>query len=143
MAILNLDDWAVIIQANPILDAQQCNDLRESVHAGVFDDTKMIKVFQYSGSVDFVNSHSDLWRIWKNFVKNYLFDDNPTPEEEDDPNYIYDVITKNKGDFLEREIDKITNFPVQLRNEMLIEVGEQMGGNLSTKLQTQIDLLNV
>ena len=139
MAILDLDAWAAIIAVSPILDAQQCNDLRESVHAGVFDDAKMIKVFQYSGAIDFVNSHPDLWRIWKNFVKNYLFDDDaPEPEPVD---YVWDIITKKKGDFLEREIDKITNFPVQLRNEMLIEVGQEMGGNLSTKLQTQIDLL--
>ena len=139
MAILDLNDWAAIIQANPILDAQQCNDLRESVHAGVFDDTKMNKVFQYSESIDFVNSHPDLWRIWKNFVKNYMFDDDaPEPEPSD---YIWDVITKWKGDFLEREIDKITGFPVQLRNETLIEIGEEMGGNESTKLQAAIDLL--
>ena len=101
----------------------------------------MNKIFQYSGSIDFVNSHSDLWRIWKNFVKNYLFDDDPTEAEENDPSYIYDVITLQKGNFLEREIDKINNFPVQLRNELLIEVGEQMGGNNSSKLQTAIDLV--
>ena len=139
MAILDLDDWAAIIQADPILDAQQCNDLRESVHAGVFDDVKMNKVFQYSEAIDFVNSHPDLWRIWKNFVKNYLFDDDP-PEPEP-PDYVWDVITKQKGDFLEREIDKISGFPVQLRNETLIEVGEEMGGNESTKLQAAIDEL--
>ena len=140
MAILNLDDWADIIQANPILNAQQCNDLRESVHAGVFDDTKMNKFFQYSAAIDFVNSHRDLWRITKNFVKNYLFDDDP-PEPEP-PDYVWDVITKRKGDFLEREIDKIDGFPTELRNEILIEVGQEMGGCLSTKLQTEIDVLN-
>ncbi len=140
MAILNLDDWADIIQANPILNAQQCNDLRESVHAGVFDDTKMNKFFQYSAAIDFVNSHRDLWRITKNFVKNYLFDDDaPDPEP---PDYVWDVITKRKGDFLEREIDKIDGFPVQLRNEILIKVGNEMGGCLYTKVQTAIDILN-
>ncbi len=141
MAILNLDDWAVIIQANPILDGQQCNDLRESVHAGVFDDTKMVKIFQYCGSIDFINSHSDLWRIFKNFVKNYAFDDDaPEPEP---PDYIWDVITLQKGNFIEREIDKISNFPVQLRNETIIELGEEMGGCDSTKLQAAIDELAV
>lgn len=142
MAILNLNDWFDIIQSNPVLDDQQCSDLRESVHAGVFDDTKMVKIFQYCGAIDFVNSHSDLWRIYKNFVKNYAFDDDPTPEEEEDPNYIWDVITKKKGDFIKREIDKISNFPIQLRNETIIELGQQMGGCLSSKLQTAIDLLN-
>ena len=138
--ILNLDDWVDIIQANPILDDQQCNDLKESVHAGVFDDTKMVKIFQYCGSIDFVNSHIVLWRIFKNFVKNYAFDDDaPEPEPVD---YVWDVITKRKGDFIEREIDKITNFPVQLRDETIIELGNDMGGCLSTKLQTAIDELN-
>ncbi len=141
MAILNLDDWADIIQANPILDDQQCSDLQESVHAGVFDDTKMVKIFQYCGVIDFVNSHIVLWRIFKNFVKNYAFDDDaPEPEP---PDYVWDVITKRKGDFLEREIDKITNFPIQLRNETIIELGNEMGGCLSTKLQTAIDALNI
>jgi len=141
MAILNLDDWAAIIQADPVLNDQQCNDLRESVHAGVFDETKMVKIFQYCGFIDFNNSHTDLWRIYKNFVKNFAFDDDaPEPEP---PNYVWDVITKNKGDFIEREIDKIDNFPVQLRNETIIELGEEMGGNLSTKLQAAIDALAV
>jgi hypothetical protein len=141
MAGIPLDDWQDIILADPILDAQQCNDLRESVHAGVFNDIKMNKIFQYSGFIDFVNSHPDLWRIWKNFIKNYLFDDNPTPAEEDDPNYIYDVITLQHGNLVEREIDKINNFPVQLRNELFIEAGEEMGGCDSAKFQAEIDKL--
>lgn len=139
MAILNLDDWATIIQANPILDAQQCNDLRESVHAGVFDDTKMIKIFQYSSFIDFNNSHPDLWRIWKNFVKNYLFADNPTEEEENDPNYVYDVISLQKGNFVEREIDKINNFPSLLKDELFLECNDQMGGCESSNFQARID----
>ena len=139
MAIIPLDDWQVIIQANPILDGQQCNDLRESVHAGVFDDTKMNKIFQYSGFIDFVNSHPDLWRIWINFVKNYLFDDNPTPEEEEDPNYIYDVIPLQKGNLIEREIDKITNFPETLKDQFFLECNTDMGGCNSSKFQAKID----
>ena len=141
MAIIPLDDWIAIVANDPVLDAQQVNDIRESMHAGVFDDIKLNKIYSAAENINWTLSHVDLWRVFKTVTKNYLFDDDaPDPEP---PDYVWDVITKQKGDLVSREIDKIGgDFPLALRNETLIEIGLEMGGNLSTKLQAKIDLLN-
>ena len=140
MAIIPLDDWTAIIQADPILDAQECNDLRESMDAGVFDDVKMNKIFRACDHIDFVNSHSDSWKIFITMVKNYLFDDDPPDPEPDD--YVWDVISKQKGDFIEREIDKIDNFPADLITATFQAIKDHPpGGNNSNKLQARLDAL--
>ena len=132
---LSLDQWIITIQASPILSGQQCNDLRESMHAGAFDLTKIKKVFQACSYVDFDNSHIVLSRILINVCCNYLFDDEAPG---DDTGFIYDTIPKTLGDTFLRELDKAV-IPTQLRTDILIAVGNQHNGNLSTKLQTEID----
>lgn len=135
---LTLDEWIVIIQTNNTLDAKQCNDLRESMHKGIFDLTKIKKVFQACSFIDFDNSHLDLWRILTNVCCNHLFDDEAP---ENDSEFIYDTISKILGDTFLRELDKAT-IPTLLRTEILIAIGNQHNGNLSTKLQTEIDKVN-
>lgn len=137
MAIIPLDDWVAIIQEDPILDAQKCNDLRESMNAGVFDDVKMNKIFRACDIIDFINSHIDLHRIFITEMGNYAFDDDaPDPEP---PDYVWDVISKRKGDFLARELYRIDTFPEILITATLIYLRDNMGGNLSTKLQAKFD----
>jgi len=134
---LTLDDWAVVIQTSPILSSEQCNDLRESIHAGVFDLTKIKKVFLACSYIDFVNSHIDLWQILIDTCTNHLFDDDaPEPEPID---YIWDIISRVDGDSFLRELDK-ASIPIQLRTNILLAIGSQHNENLSTKLQDEIDL---
>ena len=135
-----LSEWLPDLQAqNGILSAQDCNDIREAMHMGVFDDVRMNQIFNACGLIDFANSHRDIDQIFIDVIVNYAFDDDPPDPEPVD--YVYDVITKQKGDFLNRELPKITTLPTSLLNATLVYLRDNMGGNESSKLQATFDAL--
>lgn len=140
MAIRNLNDWIIVLTADPILGGRACGRLRETVHRVKFNNVRMQKVFDLFKLVDFENSNQRVIRVFRNICITYLFDDDvPEPEPQ---NYVFDIIIKKKGNIFIRKIDEMTNLPTGLRDNLIIRISEIMNGNLSTNLQTEIDLLN-
>ena len=124
----------LLTNQNGILSEQNVLDFRNSYFALDISQAWMSDFIDLDNEVDWILSHSSVYYLTSKIVVDFLL----TDDDQSDINLIYDVVTKQEGDQVERKL-RLSTLPQDLQNQILTEIGQRASSILSTKLQNAIN----
>ena len=124
----------ILTTQNGILSEQNVLDFRNSYFALDISQAWMSDFIDLDNEVDWILSHSSVYYLTSKIVVDFLL----TDDDQSDINLIYDVVTKQEGDQVERKL-RLSTLPQDLQNQILTEIGQRASSILSTKLQNAIN----
>lgn len=135
MTIQELD--TILTNQNGAVTYEQAEDLLNTFfnEPTYTTETWYLSMWALSNKIDYVNIEPNFWKVLKKTVLAWLFSD----DDNSDLIGEYDVVTKQVGDKLERNLRLNNDIPQALKNELLTDIGNQALRIESTKLQNAID----
>jgi hypothetical protein len=128
---------SLLIAQNGQLTEQQAVDFRNSYFNDPLYPTEnwYLSLWQINNDIDFFNIQPMFWYVLKKAVIDWLLSDDDDPAE-------YDVISRQDGDKVERNLRLDNDVPQALKDELLIEIGQLAFRIDSPKLQTAVNTAN-